>query len=238
MNILITAGGTEEPIDEVRSITNEATGRLGVELAHQALQKGFEVTFVTTPRVDVSSIESDVTLFVVKQVNELMNVLQEQLENKTFDAVIHTMAVSDYQLVGFATEEQIQQCLTEEDEWRQYQFSQLFMHPEESKISSKHEGLYLKLIPTPKVIQFIKQWQPSILLVGFKLLVDATQEELILAAHRQQELAHSDFVIINNKNDVHHERHVAHLVKGQEIVETYHTKKEIAAGILKHIVEG
>ena len=42
--ILITAGPTNEYIDEVMKITNMSTGRLGIELTKNYLNEGYEVT--------------------------------------------------------------------------------------------------------------------------------------------------------------------------------------------------
>lgn len=44
--VLITAGGTQEPIDPVRFISNYSTGKMGVALAHACARRGAEVTLV------------------------------------------------------------------------------------------------------------------------------------------------------------------------------------------------
>ena len=49
--VLITAGPTNEYIDEVMKITNMSTGRLGVELARNFLKEGCFVTLVCTRSV-------------------------------------------------------------------------------------------------------------------------------------------------------------------------------------------
>ena len=46
--VLVTAGGTSEPIDPVRVITNRSTGRQGYALAAEAAARGAEVVLVTT----------------------------------------------------------------------------------------------------------------------------------------------------------------------------------------------
>ena len=63
--VLITAGGTAEPIDAVRSVTNRSSGKMGFAIAAEAARRGAEVTLVAgvtslpTPpgirRIDVSS---------------------------------------------------------------------------------------------------------------------------------------------------------------------------------------
>ena len=47
--VLVTAGGTQEPIDPVRSITNRSSGKQGYALAQAALDAGAEVTLVHAP---------------------------------------------------------------------------------------------------------------------------------------------------------------------------------------------
>ncbi|MBN2146122.1 MAG: bifunctional phosphopantothenoylcysteine decarboxylase/phosphopantothenate--cysteine ligase CoaBC [Anaerolineales bacterium] len=47
--VIITAGGTQEPIDPVRVITNRSSGKQGTALAQAALDAGADVTLITTP---------------------------------------------------------------------------------------------------------------------------------------------------------------------------------------------
>jgi len=46
LRVLISAGGTREPLDSVRFLGNRSSGRMGVALAAEALRRGAEVTFV------------------------------------------------------------------------------------------------------------------------------------------------------------------------------------------------
>jgi phosphopantothenoylcysteine decarboxylase/phosphopantothenate--cysteine ligase len=46
LRVLVTAGGTREPIDSVRFLGNSSSGRMGVALAHAARARGAEVTLV------------------------------------------------------------------------------------------------------------------------------------------------------------------------------------------------
>jgi phosphopantothenoylcysteine decarboxylase / phosphopantothenate---cysteine ligase len=46
LNVLITAGGTREPIDSVRFIGNRSSGRMGFALAHEAARRGATVTLI------------------------------------------------------------------------------------------------------------------------------------------------------------------------------------------------
>ena len=47
--VVVTAGGTREPIDPVRYITNRSSGRMGYALAESARDRGARVTLITTP---------------------------------------------------------------------------------------------------------------------------------------------------------------------------------------------
>ena len=46
LRVLVTAGGTREPIDPVRFIGNRSSGRMGIALAEAAARRGAEVTLV------------------------------------------------------------------------------------------------------------------------------------------------------------------------------------------------
>ena len=46
LNVLVTAGGTREPIDPVRFIGNRSSGRMGVALAEAAARRGASVTLI------------------------------------------------------------------------------------------------------------------------------------------------------------------------------------------------
>jgi phosphopantothenoylcysteine decarboxylase/phosphopantothenate--cysteine ligase len=64
MNVLITAGGTREPIDPVRYLGNHSTGKMGNALAEAALQRGASVVLVTAAepppvgRIEVVSVDT------------------------------------------------------------------------------------------------------------------------------------------------------------------------------------
>src|ERR1019366_7405719 len=64
-HVVVTAGGTEEPIDPVRSLSNRSSGKQGFAVAQAALDRGADVTLVAAPcslptpvgasRIDVST---------------------------------------------------------------------------------------------------------------------------------------------------------------------------------------
>ncbi len=50
-HVVVTAGGTHEPIDPVRFVGNRSSGKMGYALAEAALERGATVTLVATPTV-------------------------------------------------------------------------------------------------------------------------------------------------------------------------------------------
>ena len=46
--VVVTAGGTREPIDPVRVITNRSTGKMGYAIAEAARDRGAETTLITS----------------------------------------------------------------------------------------------------------------------------------------------------------------------------------------------
>lgn len=53
--VLVTAGGTREPIDPVRYLTNRSSGKMGHALAEAAYKRGAEVILVTTASLPINS---------------------------------------------------------------------------------------------------------------------------------------------------------------------------------------
>ena len=93
MKLLITSGGTSEAIDQVRAITNHASGHLGKLIAEKALDAGHEVTLVTTKQAVKPAPHERLTIVQITNVESLKDTL-EPLVN-THQALIHSMAVSD-----------------------------------------------------------------------------------------------------------------------------------------------
>jgi phosphopantothenoylcysteine decarboxylase/phosphopantothenate--cysteine ligase len=65
LRVLVTAGGTREPIDAVRFVGNRSSGRMGFALAEEAAARGARVTVVAAnvalphgPRVEVVGVET------------------------------------------------------------------------------------------------------------------------------------------------------------------------------------
>ena len=224
MNILITSGGTSEKIDRVRSITNHSTGRLGKIIAETFLDKGDQVTLVTTPKAVHPATHPNLTIVQIENVAELLESLEPLIH--THDVLIHAMAVSDYTPVYMTGLEAVAASpdMTE------------FLNKtnSESKISSQDDVQVLFLKKTPKIISLVKKWNPAIRLIGFKLLVNVTKEELLKTARASLIKNQAEIIVANDLTEISNQEHRAYLV-GKDTVTQAQSKEEIAQLLYLHI---
>lgn len=90
--IVITAGGTQEPLDPVRVLTNRSTGKQGYALTQAALDMGAQVTLVTTPTSLVPPVGA--RLIHVETAKQMLSaVLAESAKS---DVLIMASAVADF----------------------------------------------------------------------------------------------------------------------------------------------
>ena len=92
--IVVTAGGTSEPIDPVRVITNRSSGKMGYSIAMAALERGAQVSLVTASKF--LSDPQGVKVSHVETVSEMRDSVL--LECNDADAVIMAAAISDYRV--------------------------------------------------------------------------------------------------------------------------------------------
>ena len=87
--VVITYGGTQEPIDDVRVITNRSSGRMGMALASALTSAGAYVVAIACGDVDAAPARE---LYRVRTVDELYEVLR----GMDYDYLFMAAAVSDY----------------------------------------------------------------------------------------------------------------------------------------------
>lgn len=90
--IVITAGGTQEPLDPVRVLTNRSSGKQGFALAQAALDAGAEVTLIATPTA--LPVPYGARHVAVRSAAELLTAVQAELLGA--DALIMAAAVADF----------------------------------------------------------------------------------------------------------------------------------------------
>lgn len=87
--IIITAGGTREPIDPVRFIGNRSSGKMGIAMADAAYARGADVTLISTVEVDRAY-----PVIVVETAQDMQEAVETEFDS--CDALVMTAAVADY----------------------------------------------------------------------------------------------------------------------------------------------
>jgi phosphopantothenate---cysteine ligase (CTP) len=216
--ILITAGSTRGYLDVVRYITNTSTGKLGTEIALEAMRHGAVVTYVCGKDSLCPVIKnhtgvrpSQLKLIEAETNNDLIEIMQKRLRDKKYDAIIHAMAIADYVPVK----------------------------PKSDKTPSGKKELIVKLVRTPKVISVIRNMWPDALLVGFKLEANKTKEELIKIARGFLKRSKADLIIANDCKNISRNSHTAYMVSDdRNRPGTLKNKTEIAKAIIIYLEKG
>lgn len=193
--ILITAGGTQEDIDDVRVISNKSTGRTASLIAEEFIQAGFDVTYLCSLTSALPHSECQIERYRTFQ--DLQSKMIEILKND-YAMVIHAAAVSDYSVD----------------------------QNHHGKIDSSADVINLKLKKNPKLIQMIKEKNPSTILVGFKLTSRASDLQIEDKVKKLFDSAKCDFVVHNDWSTVHTHHHLFNLY------DTHHVQKHLTIGDL------
>ncbi len=90
--IVVTAGGTQEPVDPVRCLTNRSSGKMGYALAEAARDRGAHVILVSAPSALPKPIDIDVV--DVGTAQEMYEAVKKAVDKA--DALIMAAAVADY----------------------------------------------------------------------------------------------------------------------------------------------
>jgi len=225
MKLIITAGGTTERIDDVRSITNTSTGRLGNTIGRTILKnygKNIETLYYLHGIRAEPPVGENVISIPIQGVKELEEKLRNLLETEEIGGVIHSMAVSDYTVKEVTTTQALKEGKALDSS---------------KKISSEIEDLVIVMEKTPKVIQFIKKWNPKTILVGFKLLSDVPREELIDVGHNLLLKNKCTFVLANDLKEIHATGHAGYLIHEDKTYDSMATREEIAEKISMRLFE-
>ncbi len=91
-NVLVSAGPTHEPIDPVRFISNNSTGKMGFAIADELVKQGASVTLVAGP--NNLTIPANVKYIGITTANEMHNICIEEFAKS--DIAIMSAAVADF----------------------------------------------------------------------------------------------------------------------------------------------
>jgi phosphopantothenoylcysteine decarboxylase/phosphopantothenate--cysteine ligase len=90
--VVVTAGGTQEPLDPVRVLTNRSSGKQGYALAQAALDAGAQVTLISTPAGLAPPVGA--RLLAVRTAQEMLEAVRT--ESAGVDALLMAAAVADF----------------------------------------------------------------------------------------------------------------------------------------------
>ncbi len=209
--VLITAGPTWVRIDAVRHISNFSSGRTGITLATTFARAGAEVTLLLGP-VQVPAEElraSGIRVLPFVTFDDLHGLVREQLRTGAFHAMLHAAAVSDYRPISEVA----------------------------TKLPSGDEELILRLRPTPKIVDEIKDLAADLVLVKFKLEVARTQEELFGIARSSASRSRADLVVANDLSEYHDGRHRAFVLDSENVLAECETTQGLADSLVTLLTE-
>jgi phosphopantothenoylcysteine decarboxylase/phosphopantothenate--cysteine ligase len=178
LRVLVTSGGTAEPIDGVRVITNASTGRTGAGIAARLAHAGHDVVLLRSRASEGAPAGCREEAF--STFAELDAALGRLLDCESFDAVIHAAAVGD-----FGVEE--------------VRVGGTVRPPDAGKLDSDAAPV-IRLRPNPKLIDGLRprSRNPAAQIVAFKLTCGEDREGALRAVRSL--LAHSgaDLVVHND----------------------------------------
>jgi len=167
--ILITAGATRNPIDAMRYISANSTGRTGAWIASR-LAGGADVTLLGSPEA-ISRVDSSVAAEPYTSTEDLMAKMKAWVDAHPDGLVVHAAAVGDYAVAA---------------------------DHQDKKIASGQTDLLLTLVPTPKILDSIRQWSGTAKIISFKAAGPGTdRDSLMHLAQGQAERSDSALVFAN-----------------------------------------
>ncbi|HVU32249.1 MAG TPA: bifunctional phosphopantothenoylcysteine decarboxylase/phosphopantothenate--cysteine ligase CoaBC [Opitutaceae bacterium] len=178
LRVLVTSGGTSEPIDGVRVLSNTSTGATGALIADELMRAGHDVLLVRAESASRASLAPAEETFVTFA--DLDAVLARRLGGEDFDAIIHAAAVSDFSVASI-------------------EVNGTAWVPGEGKIPSAGEPV-LRLRRNPKLLDALRARSRNrgIRVVGFKLTRGADDAAARAAVASLFARGAVDFVVHND----------------------------------------
>jgi len=181
--VLITAGGTLERIDDVRTLTNTSLGTTGIKLAELLTDFGADVHLLraaSTPTANTNVAQSTFSNF-----ESLQNRMRDLIRTHKFDLIIHAAAVSDFSVESI------------EINGKRHGPNTV------AKIESS-DKLSVHFKNNPKIVDEIKELSSNknTKLIAFKLTSNATPTERDAAVQKLKLHSHADYIVHNDQSEI------------------------------------
>lgn len=239
MNVVVAGGGTVAPIDDVRHLANISTGRTAALITEACLDRGATVWHIHAPSALVPvrrlatfdlaapnpaaeferlaqlhrrwlAVQERLHLVPLARgtVDEYQETLRSVLASRAIDVAYLPIAVSDY-----------------------------LPEPAMGKIPSDQESLIIACRRAPKVIHMVRDWSPTLYLVGFKLLSGVPRDDLIREAQRACANNRADLTVANDLESIRAGRHELILARPGRPVETLAAGPRLADRLVERVTE-
>jgi phosphopantothenoylcysteine decarboxylase/phosphopantothenate--cysteine ligase len=208
-HVLITAGGTSEPLDDVRVLTNRSTGRLGLALARAFVRLGADVTVIGAAGLQHHAEGLPVTVRFVPFTTaaSLDAALTLELAARV-DVLLMAAAVADY-----------------------------LPAPNPGKLSSDAPQLRIDLHRAPKILPTLRaRAGAATKIVGFKLLSGVSESELIAVGDRQRAAASLDATVANDQQQLSEGAHPLFLLTADGQRRFEGARDEVAAALAAALI--
>ncbi|MCM3906586.1 MULTISPECIES: bifunctional phosphopantothenoylcysteine decarboxylase/phosphopantothenate--cysteine ligase CoaBC [Trueperella] len=210
-SLVISAGGTREPIDPVRFIGNHSTGRMGIELANQAARRGASVSLVAAniESAMLAQVDSRVVIVPVSSALELSEAMEARADA---DVLIMAAAVADYRVAERSA----------------------------TKIKHG-DSLELSLIANPDILAgLVRNRRPNQIIVGFAAETGDDTNDYLEFGRQKARKKGADLLVINRVGERAGFGDVDTAVtivdaSGATVGEAAGTKREVAAAIMSTI---
>lgn len=171
ISVLVTSGGTKEPIDGVRYISNISTGNTASSIANYFISSGHNLTYLASDDAKVPKGKFKKVIF--NSYYDLEEKLFSSVVEQKFDILIHAAAVSDY------IPKNIDKSI---------------------KIDSQKQNISIDFKKTPKMVNSIKakSKNKNIKLVAFKLTADQDEEKRIKKIKKLFQQSNADLIVQND----------------------------------------
>jgi phosphopantothenoylcysteine synthetase/decarboxylase len=178
IRVVVTAGPSYEPIDDVRRLTNFSSGELGMGLADRLAADGFDVTCLRGAASTHPGPLQKAASVPFTTNDDLLARLQ-RVRGADVGAVFHAAALCDYRVsrVVDATGKSVGAA----------------------KIESRGGGLTIQLEPALKLIGELRALFPKALLVGWKYELVGARDDALAKAWRQIRDNRTDACVVNGR---------------------------------------
>ena len=214
LKVLCTAGPTREYLDGIRYVSNNSSGRMGIEIAKEAAARGAEVVLINGK--SSVKVPSHINIINVISTQDFIDSVSKELSEKDYNFFICAAAISDYVPKN---------CV-------------------EGKISSDDiKELHITMGLTPKIIDKAREVNNKVFIIAFKAETNVSRSQLIERAYGRLQRSNADMIVANDvgkegvgfdsrDNEVYiidKEKHINHVER--------HSKRYIASKILDEALE-